>query len=356
MLMSKITKFAQNLLLFIAASAISLAALEMAVRLIFPQYDPSGGIRFYTESDGTVIGLPNSVAHQVKNTGDYDVTVRFNSDGYRDPKNVRSSIHGAIFVVGDSFSMGWGVEERERFSDRLSQSLGQDVYNIAIPADLDTYDKLTRRAERLGAKIDLLIVGVCMENDLRIYEPSVATSRPVDTGVPITSSGVVPIPPAESFASYIQQWKLWLMDRSSTYFLVTSVVHRTPWLAALAARLGLLKENLKAVDDQPIPTPAVLKSSEERLIRLLNGHKAIVLIIPSRQLWVGTEQAKSASAVAHEAFVSALRSRGVRVVDLRGKFEMSGNPLGYHFRHDGHWNAAGHALAAHELANAIRHQ
>jgi phospholipase/lecithinase/hemolysin len=42
------------------------------------------------------------------------------------------------------------------------------------------------------------------------------------------------------------------------------------------------------------------------------------------------------------------------VVDLRDRFEQSGNPLSYHFANDTHWNKEGHRLAAEALAEVLQ--
>src|SRR6476469_1532678 len=116
---SRVLTGGANALLLLISITVALGILEIAVRLILPTYDPSGRVRFVRLSDGTPIGLPDRVLRQVKNTGDYDVEVRFNSWGFRDDKPLTSAVSDDLFVVGDSFAFGWGVDTRDRFSDRL---------------------------------------------------------------------------------------------------------------------------------------------------------------------------------------------------------------------------------------------
>jgi hypothetical protein len=42
------------------------------------------------------------------------------------------------------------------------------------------------------------------------------------------------------------------------------------------------------------------------------------------------------------------------VVDMRNRLEAGGNPLSYHFANDGHWNPAGHQLAAQALSEILQ--
>jgi len=48
----------------------------------------------------------------------------------------------------------------------------------------------------------------------------------------------------------------------------------------------------------------------------------------------------------HARFVALLRDAHLKVVDMQPIFEKAGNPLGFYFETDPHWNARGHAAAA----------
>ena len=55
---------------------------------------------------------------------------RINSLGVRDEEKALD--HPAIIVSGDSFAMGWGVDQRETYAKRLEQKSGLTVLNAAI--------------------------------------------------------------------------------------------------------------------------------------------------------------------------------------------------------------------------------
>ena len=100
--------------LLLTSCVVGLLLTEGAVRLTCRSCDPSGGVAFTHLPDGTAIGPANTKGRQIKNTGDYDVEVAFNRDGFRDRKSLQNAPAGSLFVVGDSFA--------DRKSTRLNSS------------------------------------------------------------------------------------------------------------------------------------------------------------------------------------------------------------------------------------------
>ena len=327
-----------KLVIAIGAALVGLMIIEGVARVAAPAYNPNGRVAFAVLPDGTPIGPPGVVRRLAKNTGDYNVEVKFNSLGFRDSKSIQVSGADSIFVVGDSFGFGWGVEEPLRFSNLLEDRLGRLVFNISTAAvDFDGYDNLVHYAETNGAHIGTLIVSVCMENDLREYEKDAQD---------------VADEPAPSPAASLSGVKANLTEHSAIYGLATVAVHRVPWLERAAARAGLVVPNLAAIAVSDASGDAV-KSSAARLRRLVAARRSVILIVPSRSLWAGTDAHRRQAARTHETFVRLLRQAGLRVVDVRAAFERTGNPLGLHFVNDGHWNAEGHRLAADSLVQAL---
>jgi len=322
-------RLAINLAVLLGSSLVALIALEFGLRWLAPRLDPSGSVRFHLTEDRVPLGDANATVRQFKNTGDYDVEIAFNRYGLRDRKDLAAASESDLFVVGDSYSMGWGVEERERFSDLLDESLEERVFNISIPTDLLGYASLVRYAESRGAPIRRLVVGLCMENDLLDYD---ALEQTPTHGRPKTGLG---------------RWKAWLTGNSALYTALTTVIHQHPQLRAFAIRAGLLVDNIAGMRRNRY-SEDILRMSVDRLARLVEDYEATVVVIPSRGLWAGGNEETEGRV--HEAFVARLRAAGIDVLDLRSVFEASGNPLQFHFDSDGHWKPEGHRLAASALS------
>ncbi|MGY8991371.1 MAG: hypothetical protein ACKVHL_07260, partial [Rhodospirillales bacterium] len=124
----------QRCLIFVAAGIVSLFVAEHAVRFTQPELNPSHHIRFVPATDTRpILGPSNSTFRQIKNTGDYNVMIRFNALGFRDDQNVATAQPKDFILVGDSYTFGWGIKEKQRISERLELMLKRRVFNISIP-------------------------------------------------------------------------------------------------------------------------------------------------------------------------------------------------------------------------------
>lgn len=324
-------------LVILAAVVATGLAGEFAVRLAQPELDPTRHLRFEQGTgDVPVLGLRGAEQRQIKNTGDFDVKVRFNKYGLRDPKDLATGMAEDVFLVGDSFTFGWGVEEKDRISERLEALIGRRVFNLSVPTGIDGYDMLLKYAEANGAKVRNVVICVSMETDIIDYDGAAPTKDSPDA------------PPADP--GLVRWTKVFLTANSALYMLSTTLVHRSPILKAMAARAGLLTPNLAGIRQFEFSDKAIA-SSARRATEIARRYRATVAVLPSRALWFGPRQAIEKRR--HEAFVAHLRALGLSVVDLRPAFEEGGNPLSYHFANDPHWKPAGHALAARALAPAV---
>ncbi|MBI5162508.1 MAG: hypothetical protein HY985_01250 [Magnetospirillum sp.] len=330
----RLKNLASSTLIVLVVTALTLLAGEFAIRWLMPQLDPSGQLEFVGVDGGRFLtGRPGAVQRQVKNTGDFDVTIRFDAHGFRESKDIAAAAADDWFVMGDSLPFGWGVDEAERVGNRLEAPLGAHVFTLAIPTSPPMWPATLAYAEAKGAPIRNLLIVFSTEARLADYE-RLATATP---------------PNSASFA--FLKGKVWLMSHSALYFLVTSAIHRLPAVKTKAIAWGLINPAHEGFPGRAhVPTAA---ASTTRLLKALSAPYArvAVAVAPSRGLWVGEHRADEDRM--HRDFLAALAAAGLPVVDLRPAFEAGGNPLQWFFRHDGHWNSAGHRIAAETIAAAL---
>ena len=328
-----------RLVLLAVSGVLSLLVLEGLVRLTMPRFSPGRQLRLQLEANGTVLARPLSLGLQRHGDGGRDVELAINRHGFRDSKDLAEARPSDLFAVGDSFTLGWGVDEERRFSDLLEGSVGVPVYNLAIPVDVAGYERLVAHAQGRGAPVERLIIGLCLENDLRRYD---ATEDPT-TG---TGGGIRQTPEGVARASLLHRTKRVLDRHSAAYGALARTVHNLPLLRGLARRVGLLESPQQYLDHRTFD-PEVIAGTADAvagLVRRRGISETVVLLIPSRALWAGDNRAVEARI--HEAMVAALTARGLPIVDPRPAFEATDAPLSLHFEGDWHWNEAGHRLAA----------
>jgi hypothetical protein len=334
-----------NLGILFLTIVIGVALFETTVRFLMPQYDPSGHLKFKVNKDGVTLAANRGNLRQIKNTGDYDVKVGITNLGLRELKPLNEAKSSDIFVVGDSFSFGWGVEESDRFSNQLEKLLSPSkTFNISIPTNITGYAKLLKYATDNGAHIKRLIVGITMENDLKNYDP-----------LPIATKSTRLNQKSQSFNIFppLLSVKTFLRDHSAAYFLTTSIVQNNSTLKKLMINMGYIIPNGAGI---PLTSYSekTINSSVQRLNCLIKRYDTIVLIIPSRGLWVGTTKQRATAQKIHDHFTNALKARKIPIVDMQAPMERFKKPMDYHFKNDGHWRSAAHKLAAQELAQKIK--
>lgn len=338
-----------NLSIFTVSLCISLILLEFIIRILFPVYDPRGMLIYkYYPEDGLILCMKNCTGRLWKNTGDFNVGVRINRYGFRDGKDIASSAYGDIFVLGDSMGLGWGIEEDKRFSNVLQAIVGMPVYNISGPAaDMDAYVKLLSYAQKNGARIRNLVLAICMENDLRDYDFPAKKLPEVNR----TKRGKQWFLGPDILQSGFRKFLSWLGRNSAAYHAVAALLHQNDFFCRLASKFGWITPNYEGIQRNDYCEKSIV-SSANKLLALTRAFNAVLVIIPSRGLWVGNNL--DVERKVHEKFISLLKESGARIVDLRLVFEKTAQPLSYYFKNDGHLNEKGHLAVATELAGFFR--
>lgn len=340
---AKLRTWAAKLLIVGVSTLICVVLLEIAVRALFPYFRPSAQIPFVAQPGGFALGPPHQTLRQATPKGDYDLSIRFNEDGFRDTKMLREATESDWFAVGDSYTIGWGVETDERFSNRLellfqTNKVPARVFNIAIPDNIVGYQRLLAYAESRGPRIRHLIVGVCMENDLCDY-----TTHRSSWELMAATGG-----PAQSKKEVVRRW---FKQHSALYIATSFTLQKIGFLRSLLEQVGVARD-VQALSGYNEWNETVLNTSRDELVKLVSGRDTLVLIVPSRLLWQGNQ--RDVELRVHETFVRMLREAGVEVVDPKAAMEAGGDPLSYYFKTDPHWNPRGHEIGARELFKAFQ--
>ena len=345
----KASSLIKNGLLLLSTLLVCLGLMELGVRLLFPEFRPPEEHPFFVS---TVAGVTLGPAGRRFDfiTSDFRTVVEFNKYGFRDRRDLTRADPGDLFVVGDSFSVGHGISEVHRYSDVLESLIGTRVYNVSIPSEIQHYWRLVRYAELVGAPIRRLIVGVCMENDILRYELPVESNLAWSADAEAVMAEIADAEPPALDLTTLLGWKLFVAKQTAFYGVFVAAVKNQRWLTEKLVGFGLIGNFDFSVDGDEF----AVASSLAMIQPFIERYETTILIIPSRALWIGPMKRRMMASKTHESFIRGLEALGAEVVDPRPSMEAEGNPLGYHFVHDGHWNEQGHRLAAQLLARHLQ--
>jgi len=334
--------FAGRLIAIVIGLLLFAAVAEVASRFLMPQWSEFYSGRFmravYDERFGWFAkGTPGFDGWFAQNNGDFRVHIRINDFGLRNDRPV-SAADGAIWVVGDSMTFGWGVEEDERYSAVIGRLLGHPTYNIASPGtNVCGYRALVAHMPET-AKPAAVVVGLVLENDLMEYD---CTAR--------AASG----PPADSES--LMGAKIWLTGHSALYNVLAASLKRVDIVRQTLIAVGLV--NKEQTHKQEFASARAETVATSTAAELANLHKQLpagtpyaVLIVPARfEIADGDPPYRDARVT----LAKELQARGIGVIDPFDAFRAAGfEPT--HFIHDGHWSPLGHRIAGEAAAEWLR--
>lgn len=247
---------------------------------------------------------------------EFDVGFSVNSLGVRDSEEALRAPE--VVAAGDSFTMGWGVEDDETFARRVQQRTGLRVLNAGVSS--------------YGTARELLLLKRVDTSHMRFLLIQYDQNDAWENAALERQGGHLPIRPRERFEHTLlgssQKRRYWLGRH--TFEIVRAIVHphREPI-------------------DEPVPAPAV----QARLFVY-----ALHALLPPGPYDVIVFEL-SPAAPPDGAFAGALRAelarapeggRRVHVVEL-GRVLRPEN----FFALDDHLRASGHALVADELVRAM---
>ncbi len=308
----------------------------------FFQYDSTLGWRNRPDAEGT-FKIPDSVT-----------SVKINSQGVRDREH-RFEKPGRfrILALGDSFTWGFGVEQNERFTDKLQSLVGEpiEVINAGVTGWGTDQELLYWTQEGYRYHPDLVLVAFGTEDIIN-------NAHSVQHGYPkpyflLRENHLVlrnsPVPKKTGdWAKHLglpEELRVKPVEADESRgeinaFLQTHVLSHS-WLWARGR--DFLHDREMANKGVDRLTEALLLALQQRV----QSHEAklVVVMVPYKN---HIRPGASANDLRQwDAIVKFFRSHGFDCVDLRPAFvkeSTAGKQL--HFAIDDHWNPTGHELAA----------
>lgn len=261
-------------------------------------------------------------------TPEFRMRLTTNSLGFRGPEPGPSDARPILFI-GDSFTMGYGVNDGEEYPAVVRQALAERFGDERVPVinagigDVGT-GRWVRflRGQAVALDPGLVVLQIC-GND---FEDNVREGLFRLTG---DNSLVEQRIVARPFARYVQE-----------------CVEAIPWLSY--SHLICLVKQLRlpmTVQDDPAPQPvdsSTSAGSDSPTDRLTHRLVSEIIDVCRRRSWPLLVLLVDVENSRREALDDLLKAASVPFVRFPTKNE---RPELY-FRVDGHWNEAGHALAA----------
>ena len=323
---------------------------EVAGRFLFPEWRDFYNGRFMASTfvpgyGKTTVGRAGFNGHFAQNNGDFRVRIGINNFGLRNPEPVEKA-GGRIWVVGDSFTFGWGVEQNEIYSSVIAQFLGVPTYNVASPGtNVCGYQILVARMP-VTVRPKALVVGLTLENDLSIYDCKKAGKQTAVLG-----------DEAALLTPSLSGLKSLLTEHSAFYNIAVTSMKRVQVINEWLVRMGLaVREHVDKRIIEADSITAVAESTVKELVRLRRQLAPKtpmgVLLIPARfEIRDGAPLHRQM----RQAIIKELTLQGLAYIDPFKTFKQVGfGPT--HFAHDGHWSALGHKIAAEAVADWLRGQ
>jgi hypothetical protein len=310
---------------------------EGAARIAFPRWKEFNADRVQDKTDITglgavTIGRAGFDGWIAQPNGDFRTHIRINAAGWRADEPAEAA-DGRLWVLGESFAFGWGVEAEESFGAVAARTLNLPVYGLASPAGDLAIDRALLARMPATVHPRAVVLGLSVETDLRDYDHAVTAE-----------------PTPRTLATRLHDARETVAKRSALYTLVSQLVARVdgsnnaPAAAPVAA-------SPQTVDEGRIA--AILESSLARIGQIRAALPAevplVVLVIPARD---DVRTGDATYRALRLGVVERLTAQGIAVVDPFDALAAAGEAK-VHFPHDGHWSAQGHWLAGEALARTF---
>jgi lysophospholipase L1-like esterase len=370
--MQRIRQICLNGGLSIGSLAVALAVAEGVVRVALPEAPTGAGPSLYRHDE--LLGWEKRPGATVRvRSAEWDVTVATNELGLRGPE-VSPAPHSGVRVLllGDSFVEAYTVAQEESVSAVLEQELRAagdaraEVLNGGTAGYSTDQELLFYERDGAALRPDVVALFFYMNDLWYNTQPAYwrgakpwfegSDSGPVLRGVPV---------PRLAWAS--RETSDWLTARSALYRQVRELATARLRASRTGTTGATAPSEFMAWREGADPEVESAWALTESLIARLrdqvraDGGELVLFYIPSKavvsdETWHDTVEEYSLDPASWSATADGRRLRGIcdrlsiDCLDPVERFRSEAAPLGspdaLYFPVDGHWTAAGHALAA----------
>ena len=290
--------------------------------------------------------------------------IRINSKGLRDreyeykkPNEIKR-----IVVLGDSFTWGYGVEDKERYSEILEDDLEDcQVINMGVTGYGTDQELLTFKTEGVKYSPDLVIVAFQIGSDIVNNANVIQYTYPKPLFV-LDKRGKLnltntPVPRKEDWIkrweienectknlTFLDSFKRFTAKHSHTYKFVADKIVSNPALLEVFKKIGIVHKETFARGGYTQYTwdltNTLLKEIDTAAKE--NGAKTLIVIVPNKE-----QVYKHIDLKLNEMLIDFGKENNIPALDCLPEFrEHAKNGEQLYFKNDSHWNANGHKLAA----------
>ncbi len=326
--------------------AIAIAAAEAAVRLIRPQTLERHPESLYVASSTRQYKLRPHF-HGVFRYPEFQTEVRISGQGLREDREY-SPAHPSVrrvLALGDSFTMGYSVEQPRTWVRVLERLLNQgaryEVINAGVPGYSTRQELVYLEEEGMGLRPDVVLLGFFLGNDitdnaLPALPVELLGGRLISAGA---RSGLLPFACRLALARHSHLYQL--VQRSGRAFAGADyAVYGGQAESGWQATAGLI----------------------DRLARrcAARGVRLIVLLMPEKIQVESAARPRAAMpdlTLPNRRMRALCREAGVEAIDLLDALTRPGGQAqpALYFPQDGHWTPEGNAIAARATFDYLRH-
>lgn len=278
--------------------------------------------------------------------------------------------HYRVLMLGDSFTMGKGVEDNQTFSALLESSLNRrggcgDVVFEMLNGGVDSYSPLLSYLQLTGdlapLEVDLVLLNLDVSDLLQ--EEAYRKEAVYDQ-----TGEIVAVPGVERPESFSKRIKIWI--HRYTYFTRLMLFHVNQWVGlrgfsvqdvVTMANKELIRYTLERDDvDREEQWNHIFESIAKIKTNVEKRSAAFALVIypwghqVSDREWVsGRDYFIPRGAVVSDRYIGTIYQRskqlGIELIDLFPEFRAYKGEAPLYFKYDIHWTVEGHKLMASTL-------